>query len=222
MLILKSQVFNDQELVNYAASLSSKDGELEDKLLHWEFGPIMNMTYDKEARNYLFSDERVPFHWDGAFYKEPRLLLFYCTESEGEGGETIFTNTEKVWETLSESEQARCSKVNLTYKTNKIAHYGGEIKIPLVQKHPVTNRTILRLAEKVETELNPVELIIEGTEGSEKFYEEMVKKLYLPEFAYTHSWEKGDLIVCDNFTYLHGRKELKQNKQRSFKRIQIL
>ena len=222
MLILKSQVFNDSELINYAASLSSVKGELSDKILHWEFGPVMNMTYTKDARNYLFSDERVPFHWDGAFYKEPRFLLFYCTESEGEGGETMFTNTEKIWESLNEREKALCSKVTLTYKTTKIAHYGGEIKISLVQKHPVTKKTILRLAEKVETELNPVELTIEGIDDAGKFYEEMIQKLYHPEFTYTHTWEKGDLIICDNFTYLHGRRELKQNKKRSFKRLQIL
>ncbi|MFP5387543.1 MAG: TauD/TfdA dioxygenase family protein, partial [Bacteriovoracia bacterium] len=210
MHILKSQVFKDSDLIELAASLSSVRGNLKDKILHWDFGPIMTMSYHKDAGNYLFSDEKVPFHWDGAFYREPRLLLFYCTESEGEGGETLFTNTEKIWDSLSGSEKSICSRITLTYRTSKVAHYGGEIKIPLVQKHPETNKTILRMAEKVETDLNPVELYIEGIEDSGKFYDEMIRKLYLPEFAYVHRWEKGDLIICDNFTFLHGRNELGQ------------
>ncbi len=222
MLISKSRQFSDHELLDYAASLSSQKGSLAKKLLHWEFGPLMTMAYDREAANYLFSDEAVPLHWDGAFYKEPRLLLFYCTESEGEGGETLFVNTTKLWKDLSPDEKETCARIRLTYRTKKLAHYGGEIDVPLVQKHPVTGETILRMAEKVETALNPVELEIHGSENAETFYQHMVKKLYQKEYLLEHQWEKGDLVVCDNYTYLHGRKTLGRNKKRTFKRIQIL
>lgn len=222
MLILKSRQFSDEALLEYAAELSSQSGTLKEKLLHWEFGPLMTMAYDLEAKNYLFSDEAVPFHWDGAFYQEPRLLLFYCTDSEGEGGETLFVNTTKIWEDLSADEKEICSHVRLVYRTRKLAHYGGEIDVPLVQKHPVTGEVILRMAERVETALNPVGLEIKGIEDAESFYQEMVGKLYRPEYLYAHRWEKGDLVICDNYTYLHGRKILGLNKKRTFKRIQIL
>lgn len=188
------------------------------ELLHWDFGPVMTMKYDRNASNYLFSDEAVPFHWDGAFYKEPRFLLFYCTESEGAGGETTFTDTTKLWNSLSESEKGDCLKVTLTYSTEKKAHYGGTITVPLVQKHPVTGETILRIAERVETEKNPVTLTIDGAD--ESFYEKMKTRLY--ENMTAHSWKKGDLLIVDNFRFLHGRLPLGNNMKRSFKRIQIL
>lgn len=222
MHILKSQQFSDEELVEYATRLSQKNGGIKDKLLHWDFGPIMNMSYKIDTENYLFSDEKVPFHWDGAFHKEPLMLLFYCTESEGAGGETLFTNTEKIWNKLSDSEKEICKNITLTYRTEKKAHYGGEITVPLVQRHPVTNSIILRFAERVETNLNPVDLKINGVTHSEEFYQFMVSKLYNSDFLYEHSWQVGDLLVCDNFTFVHGRKSLGKNKSRSFKRIQIL
>lgn len=222
MHILKSQVFSDQELIEYAANLSQQKGELKDKLLHWDFGPLMTMSYEESASNYLFSSEKVPFHWDGAFYKEPKFLLFYCTQTQGVGGETLFVDTEKIWAGLTEEERRICAGITLTYKTQKLAHYGGEIHIPLVQKHPVSGNTILRFAEKVETNLNPVEMIITGIDRTEEFYAYMQKKLYSPEYLYEHSWEKGDLLIVDNFTYLHGRRELRENRGRTFKRIQIL
>lgn len=222
MYILKSQQFEDEELIEYAASMSKKEGTLQDKLLHWDFGPLMTMAYTQNAKNYLFSDGPVPFHWDGAFYVEPRFLLFFCTESQGTGGETIFCNTERIWQSLSESEKERCRKIRLRYSTEKLAHYGGVIEVPLVQSHPVSGRPILRMAEKVTTSLNPVELEILGAEDQTEFYHWLVQKLYCPEFLYNHSWEKGDLVICDNFTYLHGRKALANNLKRSFKRIQIL
>lgn len=222
MFITKSCQFNDLELLEYAQTLSSKSGDIREKLLHWDFGPLMTMAFDKNASNYLFSDEKVPLHWDGAFFKEPRKLLFYCTDSTGDGGETLFVNTTKLWNDLSEEEQSRCRKIKLTYRTNKLAHYGGEITVPLVQEHPETGETILRMAERVETRLNPVNLEIHGVSDAEEFYKGITRKLYQDKYLYEHQWEKGDLLICDNFTYLHGRKELRNNIKRTFKRIQIL
>lgn len=218
MLTLNSKGFSlerglelsTDELISRASSLG--------ELLHWDFGPVMTMRFDPGAQNYLFSDEAVPFHWDGAFYKEPRFLLFYCLESLGSGGETIFSDTTALWETLTEEEKAICRGVTLTYKTEKKAHYGGEITVPLVQTHPVTGGTILRLAERVETEKNPVTLKIHGT--SEDFFLSLVKRLH--QGAHAHRWEKGDLLLIDNFRFLHGRRPLGENKRRSFQRIQIL
>lgn len=215
MHILKSQTFNDDSLLQFARSFGND-------LLCWDYGPIMEMKFDRDAKNYLFSDESVPLHWDGAFYKEPSKLLFYCTESEGEGGETVFVNTETIWKELSEKEKESCRKIRMIYKTEKLAHYGGLIDVPLVQNHPVTGEIIMRMAEKVETKLNPVELRILGTNDEKEFYQFMLSKLYDPKYQYVHRWERGDLVVCDNFTYLHGRKPLGQNKKRAFKRIQIL
>jgi alpha-ketoglutarate-dependent taurine dioxygenase len=220
MHILKSQQFSDEELLQYARSLSTKSGDIKEQLLHWDFGPLMTMVFDREAKNYLFSDEAVPLHWDGAFYKEPRFLLFYCTESEGEGGETLFVDTEKIWSELPPILKEASLKVKLIYRTEKLAHYGGEICVPLVQKHPETGKVILRIAEKVETKLNPVSLEIQGESWG--LYEELVARCYSEKYQYAHRWEKGDLLVCDNFTYLHGRRELGNNKKRTFKRIQIL
>ncbi len=212
----------DDDLITFSRSLSRKNGDIKDQILHWDFGLIMNMKFDPSAPNYLFSSEEVPLHWDGAFYREPRYLLFYCTETNGLGGETLFLNTEILWKSLSEKEKEECEKITLKYTTEKKAHYGGEIQVPLVQRHPESGAVILRLAERVETTLNPVNLEILGVPDPEAFYERMKKKLTNPEFLYVHEWKKGDLVVCDNFTYLHGRKALKNNLGRSFKRIQIL
>lgn len=213
----------DAELLKLAGEFSDKpDANVQEKFLHWDFGPIMNMKFDPEAPNYLFSAEAVPLHWDGAFYKEPRLLLFYCTETDGEGGETLFLNTELLWASLTDEEKSECEKITLRYTTEKKAHYGGQITVPMVQKHPVTGATILRMAERVETMLNPVSLEILGARDPEDFYLRIVEKLKSENFLTVHKWKKGDVVICDNFTYLHGRNALRNNLVRSFKRIQIL
>lgn len=223
MHILKSQTFTDSELMEFALGLSTKQaGALEERLLHWDFGPVMTMKHDPAARNYLFSAEAVPFHWDGAFYREPRLLLFYCQSSSGVGGETLFCDTSKLWDSITTHEQSLCRKLVLEYESDKLAYYGGKITVHPVQQHPISGRPILRLAERVQTELNPVQLKVSGFKGAEEFFQYLCSLLYRPEFLYEHQWESGDVIVCDNFTYLHGRRPLGANMDRTFKRIQIL
>lgn len=218
----RGQTFSDAALLDRALNIARPAADIRERLLHWEFGPIMEMRHRTDAQNYLFSDEAVPFHWDGAFYREPAKLLFYCTDSNGKGGETLFTNTELLWGSLTPAERSQCCKVSLRYKTEKKAHYGGEITVPLVQRHPGTNRTILRLAEAVETALNPVTLEVLGVDDAQGFYQEMRAKLYDPAFMVAHEWRAGDLLVCDNFTFLHGRRALGRNVDRAFKRVQIL
>lgn len=215
---------SDEDLLAFSSQLSSNEGEITDKLLHWDFGPIMRMGYQKEAKNYLFSNESVPFHWDGAFYREPQKLVFFCEDSSGSGGETLFCNTNLIWNDLSADEKQSYEQIQLSYQTEKKAHYGGTITVNMKQEHPVSKEVILRYAEEVETKLNPVSLQILGLgkENTDEFKAKMKQKLYSPKYTYTHLWNPNDLVIADNFYLVHGRESLKNNTQRKFKRIQVL
>src|SRR5262249_23495928 len=132
--------------------------------LNWSFGPIMEMKEDPNPENYLFSREKVPFHWDGAFHKVPDYLMFSCVEApwESSGGETLFANTELIYRDASMQEKKLWSEAKFRYQTKKLAHYGGVVEGPLVQAHPESGRMILRFAEPVSTKLNPVSLEVLG------------------------------------------------------------
>ena len=127
-------------LVDYANTIGS--------LLEWEFGAVMEMRAHAEPKNYLFTHGHVPFHWDGAFHKVPRYLLFHCVEApvKDSGGETIFSNTSQIWKNATAKEKSAWQQYSLTYKTEKLAHYGGSITQKLVQQHPDSGETILRFA----------------------------------------------------------------------------
>jgi alpha-ketoglutarate-dependent taurine dioxygenase len=208
----------DPELVAFAEAFSDAPSE---KLLAWDFGTVMRMRYDPEAANYLFSAERVPLHWDGAFHREPRYLLFFCDSSEGEGGETEFVDTVALLGALPEARIARWQGVTLTYSTEKKAHYGGRFSTSLVRPHPVHGRQTLRFAEAVETERNPVHLEISGSDDP-GLYRELEALVRDPRFTYRHGWRPGDVVVVDNHSFLHGRAPLGANTGRSFRRVQIL
>lgn len=199
---------SDEELLEIAKTFGHE-------LLHWDFGPIMRMGFDQEAKNYLFSAEEVPFHWDGAFFKEPRFLMFFCDESGGTGGETLFTDTTKM---LQDFDVNELKSVRMNFKTEKLAHYGGEIDVPLLQTHPQNNKHILRFAEAVSSFKNPVTLEMSG--HSADLYERLRTSAYRHTFV--QAWQAGDLIIVDNFRFIHGRRALNTNLQRRFRRIQIM
>lgn len=219
LVVIKNYVTqSDDEIINFASRLSENHGPLESKLLHWHFGPLMKMKVDANAKNYLFSKEKVPLHWDGAFHKEPLFLLFHCEHSQGLGGETIFCNTSLAYSHLSESEKNLAKEIRLKFETEQLAHYGGKIENSLIQQHPILNTEIIRYAEEVQTSLNPV--LRKVLNDHHTILVNIEKKIN--KFKYAHSWQTNDLLIADNFTLIHGRNELKENENRRFNRLQIL
>lgn len=210
---------NKNEFLHFA--MSSKRS-----LLEWDFGPVMEMTPQQEARNYLFSHEKVPFHWDGAFHKVPSFLVFQCVEAPKphSGGETLFTDTAKIWKECRKDVQEIWKQVSLTYTTEKLAHYGGSITNSLVQTHPNKSEIVLRFAEAVNTRFNPVSMRIDGLTKtlSELFLRDLTRKAYSPKFCYTHTWKKGDILIADNHALIHGRNAFAQDTPRHLRRIQLL
>ncbi len=196
------------------------------KFLEWNFGPVMEMKENENPSNYLFSREEVPYHWDGAFYTVPDFLVFSCVSApkENAGGETLFANTEDIYNSLSPATQKNWAKVFVEYATEKIAHYGGNIKVPLIQKHPHLQTNIIRYAEAVTTKLNPVQLTVHGLENNNQdmFTSEMREKLYHSQFCYQHLWKTGDILIADNHSLVHGRKAFSANSTRHLRRIQLI
>lgn len=208
-----------EELLSYCQSQAS--------LLYWDFGPVMEMKVDNHAKNYLFTEGDVPLHWDGAFYQEPRFLFFHCIQApqENMGGETLFVNTEMVWQNASDLQKQQWMNYQLQFATEKLAHYGGVITRDLVTLHPDTEQTILRFAEPVgEDYLNPVQVSVLNKTFSESntILTELSQCMREASSCYSHQWEEGDYIIADNFSLLHGRNSFTQHSPRHLRRIQIL
>lgn len=197
-----------------------------DPCLHWDFGPVMDLKVEKSPKNYLFSSEDVPFHWDGAFHKVPDALVFNCIEAPAAdaGGETLFSHTQQIYAKASEDERALWERLRLTYQTEKLAHYGGTFTTPLVARHPHDDTPILRIAEPVATDLNPVRMSVEGlvAEEADSLIGQLIRSLYAPEHCYVHQWEKGDLLLADNHALVHGRRAFAKHSPRHIRRIQLL
>ena len=206
-----------ESFINFAQTLG--------QLYEWPFGVVNELKVDINTKNYLYSEEAVPFHWDGAFARSPHLLLFHCVASldQNAGGETLFTDSEALFNSFEPDEQALLKTISIHYETEKLAHYGGTITQNIVDIHPHTQRPTLRFAEMVHSNKNPVKrIILDNNAKKNRLVQQLEKRLYQRRFCYSHRWKAGELIIADNHALLHGRIKLQHNTSRHIRRIQVL
>ncbi len=195
-------------------------------MLEFDFGVVNELKPSADAKNYLYTNSEVPFHWDGAFIgRVPSFIFFHCDHAppSGAGGETLFADTTRILSTAPPSTVDAWLGVEITYSTEKIVHYGGSFTAPMIASHPVTSEKVLRFAEPV-TDLNPVSLLVEGLpdDDREAFLAEMHEWLHNIRFCYRHPWRDGDLVMADNHALLHGRRAFEPNAARNIRRVNIL
>lgn len=199
-------------------------------LLRWEFGELLNLRIEKKPANHLFGSGRVEMHWDGAYLTEvPRFSLFQCLRADhGEdGGETLFTDTERMLEIATPEERAAWSKASISYSTDKAAHYSGAVTVPLVGKHRDSGAPSVRFIEPFNEdnlEVNPVQVEVVGLPAAqqEAFLRGVIARLYDPRCMYRHRWQQGDFLIYDNHALLHGRSKIEGNIARHLQRIHVL
>lgn len=200
------------------------------ELLEWDFGTVNELRVHSDAKNYLFTNRAVPFHWDGAFAgRVPRYIFFQCDSAppRGAGGETLFSDTTLILRQATGQQRELWARVSITYTTEKITHYGGTFTSPLIARHPLSGEAVMRFAEPV-ADLNPVTLRIEGLAESEQtdFLAEMHETLNDARFCYRHEWMCGDILIADNHALLHGRRAFAQDAARQqgrlIRRVNIL
>jgi alpha-ketoglutarate-dependent taurine dioxygenase len=213
---------SEEELVAYCSTWG--------ELLKWNFGHVFNLFEHEDPKNYLFTSGSVSFHWDGAFAEAvPSFQFFQCLQAPptDTGGETLFADTIRVLDTAPKEVRERWAGVNITYLTEKVAHYGGRIVSPLLGRHPHLDVATLRYAEPPNADtvrLNELSLEVAGVEPGEveTFLRDLDARLYDPSNCYAHRWQQGDMLLADNHALLHGRTAFKHGAPRRLQRVHIL
>ena len=196
------------------------------EILEWEFGAVNDLRVDPDAKNYLYTNRAVPFHWDGAFLpRSPHYIFFHCdvAADRQSGGETLFCDTVRLLGHAPDELRKLWDEVVITYTTEKIVHYGGTFSSPMAGLHPTLGIRVVRYAEPVN-DLNPVQLSISGIskEDQPAFIADMHSRLNDESCCHAYQWESGDIVIADNFALLHGRRAFSRQTERHIRRVNIL
>jgi taurine dioxygenase len=172
-------------------------------------------------------DGEMHFHTDQCHQEKPAMAsMLYALEVPREGGNTLFANCYRAYETLPDEIKARIAAakaVNVydydaasTTRGSKIREGIPYYSHPVVRTHPATGRKSLYVNRLMTA-------FIEGMDEDESadLLEFLFDHQEKPEFVYEHVWRVNDLLLWDNRCALHARTDFSPEERRLMRRVVI-
>jgi taurine dioxygenase len=175
-------------------------------------------------------DGEMHFHSDQCYLERPATGTFlYAIEVPSAGGDTLFLNMYKAYETLPPELKARIDGRRALnaylYDSTTRAVNGAKVDFsahphyvqPIVRTHPDTRRKALyvnRLMTFTVEDMNE-------EEGS-ALLDALFDHIEQDQFIYAHRWRAGDLVVWDNRCTLHARTDFSNDERRLLRRHVVI
>ncbi|MGH8620011.1 MAG: TauD/TfdA dioxygenase family protein [Burkholderiales bacterium] len=149
------------------------------------------------------------WHSDLCFSLSPAMgSLLRCVELPGVGGDTMFANMYRAYDTLSDGMKKLIGSLDgIHARQRKFTDVSPEraeflkrqrpVAQPVVRVHPETGRKTLYLGEKVK------QFVGMTPEESQPLIDYLNKHSTRPQFVYRHQWRKDDLVLWDNRCTMH-------------------
>jgi alpha-ketoglutarate-dependent taurine dioxygenase len=188
---------------------------------------ISNIRQDGKPIGAL-PDGEMQFHSDQCYQEKPaKASMLYAIEIPSQGGNTLFANAYKAYETLSDDIKRRIEgrkAIHAYDYDNASTRRGTRLQEgvpffahPIVRTHPATGRKALYVNRLMT-------IAIEGLPGAES--DELLNFLFdhqeNPAFIYEHVWRCNDLLLWDNRCALHARTDFRPDERRLMRRVTIL
>jgi alpha-ketoglutarate-dependent taurine dioxygenase len=195
----------------------------------WPFGKVLELVEHDNPEDHIFDNSYIPLHWDGMYRKQiPEFQMFHCIKAPllGQGGRTTFSNTVLALQHASSQLKQIWQKVTGIYQ-RKMEFYHSKTVSPIITQHPFSEFSVIRYNEPPSDAahfINPPDLEFSGVslEELEEFHHHLKQALYSSKNFYAHEWHRGDIVIADNFSLLHGREKFAAKSPRHLQRVHIL
>jgi taurine dioxygenase len=146
---------------------------------------------------------RSVFHVDTSYVRRPpAYTALRAVRIPARGGQTLFTNQYRAYDTLPDEVRAQLDGRTITHRMSGLdlddAHE-TEAEHPVFRRHPISGRTSLYLSTPQRC------VAVSGMDDAEAAA--MIEFLYAHSTAdanaYRHSWSPGDVVMWDNGCVLH-------------------
>jgi taurine dioxygenase len=185
---------------------------------------VANVSVDGDQGQ--LPDGDMQFHADQCYYEEPtRGAVLYGMEVPSKGGNTLFANMYRAYETLPPALRSRLARLEVlfVYDYEKSGNRRGPVAPdaprfvhPAVIVHPETKRAVLFVNRLM------ADSFVGMPRGeSDELLERLFEHIERPDMAYEHSWRRGDVVVWDNFCTLHARTDFNPAERRVLRRMAI-
>jgi taurine dioxygenase len=173
-------------------------------------------------------DGEMQFHTDQCHQERPAMAsMLYALEIPSQGGNTLFANGYKAYETLPAALKTKIEgrkALNAYDYQNAATRRGTKLGEgipsfwhPIVRTHPDTRRKALYVNRLMT-------IAVAGLPEDES--DELLQALFAhqeqPQFIYEHVWRPQDLVMWDNRCALHARTDFSAAERRLMRRLTIL
>jgi len=173
-------------------------------------------------------DGEMQFHTDQCHQERPAMAsMLYAIEVPSVGGNTLFANGYKAYETLPAEIKRRIEgrKALNAYDYHTAAMKRGTRLAqgvpfyihPVVRTHPATGRKALYVNRLMTVRIEDM-AEAESDELLQLLFDHQERR----EFIYEHVWRPGDLLIWDNRCALHARTDFSPGERRLLRRVTIL
>jgi taurine dioxygenase len=172
------------------------------------------------------ADGEMHFHSDFCYVEKPAKGTFlYAVEIPSQGGDTLFLNMYKAYETLPAALKARVEgrKAVNAYHYESPTREVNEAQLdfsanphypqPIIRTHPDTRRKALYVNRLMTWTVEGMD----KKEGS-ALLDQLFAHIEQDQFIYAHKWRVGDLVLWDNRCTLHARTDFSDKERRMLRR----
>lgn len=157
------------------------------------------------------------WHSDLSYKELPSLgSMLYAQELPSEGGDTLFADMHKAWDTLPQAlrtaVEGRSAAHSYTARYSETRFEGNwrptltpeqlaevtEVVHPIVRTHPENARKALFVSEGFTTRIVGL-----PEDESRQLLAQLYAHSVQPEHIYRHAWQPGDLVFWDNRSLIH-------------------
>lgn len=172
-------------------------------------------------------DGEMYFHSDQCYSERPAMAtMLYAMEIPSRGGNTLFANMYRAYETLPPEVKSRLhgKKASNVYdyagnptKRGAAAGEAPRFAHPVVRTHPATGRKALYVNRLMTESIDGL-----PPEESDRLLNYLFDHAEQAQFVYEHLWRPGDLILWDNRCTLHARTDFDATERRKLRRVALL
>lgn len=183
------------------------------KIAAW-FGPPAPVSNDGEGNlvsvlhnRDLAGAMQLPFHCDLTYTEVPiKAICLQAVELPSTPTSTTFVSNEAAWQRLPPDLQRRCEGLTLRHVlVSQMKDYDWPPFVanhPLRFVHPRNGRPLLLATE------HHAERLLELDEAESRvLIDDLLARIYAPEMQYDHVWQLGDVVMWDNLSLQHARRE---------------
>ena len=206
-------------------------GWLTRTLLGWIEGAATGRALAGEKQSTLADDQTIqfPHHEYGIFFNVPHVLAFYCEEEAEREGETLLCDAKTGFEDMPATLRHHFEQTDYIRYRSENQWYLPPFTAPAILHHPIDNHPSMNFTAyrhdvfaNVAKKWFPDHMIVaEGLDETFSFqpsfrskkggFQELGEQdvVALSNAHLRRSvllrWQKGDLLLMDNFRVIHGR-----------------